>query len=103
MEEKIYGKKMLLKKSNIYIGKINKALKNRTSNGSSIRPINDLFALFFSIYSITALGWKRDGSRVVAGSLCGGVELFESVLKRAVWKNKFEMTYVGPSQVIFLW
>ena len=51
------------------------------------------------MYSITALGWKRDGSRVAAGSLCGGVELFESVLKRAVWKNKFEMTYVGPSQV----
>ena len=52
------------------------------------------------LYSITGLGWKRDGSRVAAGSLCGGVELFESVLKRAVWKNKFEMTYVGPSQVL---
>ena len=51
------------------------------------------------LYSVTALGWKRDGSRVAAGSLCGGVELFESVLKRAVWNNKFEMTYVGPSQV----
>ena len=37
---------------------------------------------------------------MAAGSLCGGVELFESVLKRAVWKNKFEMTYVGPSQVL---
>ena len=36
---------------------------------------------------------------MAAGSLCGGVELFESVLKRAVWNNKFEMTYVGPSQV----
>ena len=46
------------------------------------------------------MGWKKDGSRVAAGSLCGGVELFESVLKRAVWKNKFEMTYVGPSQVL---
>ena len=22
------------------------------------------------------------------------------MLKRAVWKNKFEMTYVGPSQVL---
>lgn len=52
------------------------------------------------LYSITALGWKKDGSRVAAGSLCGGVEVFESVLRRAVWKNKFEMTYVGPSQVL---
>jgi len=51
------------------------------------------------MYSITALAWKKDGSKVAAGSLCGGVELFESVLRRSVWKNKFEMTYVGPSQV----
>jgi intraflagellar transport protein 172 len=26
-----------------------------------------------NLYSITALEWKRDGSRVAAGSLCGGV------------------------------
>ncbi|KAK7792281.1 hypothetical protein R5R35_013312 [Gryllus longicercus] len=52
------------------------------------------------LYSITALGWKRDGSRVAVGTLCGAVELFESVLRRTVWKNKFEMTYVGPSQVL---
>ena len=38
--------------------------------------------------------------RIAAGSLCGGVELFESVLKRSVWKGKFELTYVGPSQVL---
>ena len=55
---------------------------------------------FQNLYSITALAWKRDGSRIAAGSLCGGVELFESVLKRSVWKGKFELTYVGPSQVL---
>jgi len=33
------------------------------------------------LYTITALGWKRDGSRVVCGALCGTVEMFESVLK----------------------
>ena len=55
---------------------------------------------FQYLYSITALAWKKDGSRIAAGSLCGGVELFESVLKRSVWKNKFELTYVGPSQVL---
>ncbi len=53
-----------------------------------------------NLYTVTALSWKKDGSKVALGSLCGGVELFESVLKRAVWKNKFEMTYVGPSQVL---
>jgi intraflagellar transport protein 172 len=34
------------------------------------------------------------------GTLCGGVELFDCCLKRAIYKNKFEMTYVGLSQVI---
>ncbi|XP_050543646.1 intraflagellar transport protein 172 homolog isoform X2 [Daktulosphaira vitifoliae] len=53
-----------------------------------------------NIYIITSLAWKKDGSRLVCGTLCGGVEVFESVIKRAVWKNKFEMTYVGPSQVL---
>ncbi len=33
------------------------------------------------------------------GTLCGGVELFDCALKRTVYKNKFEMTYVGLSQV----
>lgn len=33
------------------------------------------------------------------GTLCGGVELFDCCLRRLLYKNKFEMTYVGPSQV----
>ncbi|XP_064625451.1 intraflagellar transport protein 172 homolog [Lineus longissimus] len=53
-----------------------------------------------NLYTITALAWKKDGSRLVAGTLCGGVELFDCCLKRAIYKNKFEMTYVGLSQVI---
>ncbi|XP_050517357.1 intraflagellar transport protein 172 homolog [Diabrotica virgifera virgifera] len=51
-------------------------------------------------YTITALAWKRDGSKVTCGGLCGAVFMFESVLKRIVWKDKFEITYVGPSQVL---
>ncbi|XP_064411524.1 intraflagellar transport protein 172 homolog [Latimeria chalumnae] len=53
-----------------------------------------------NLYTITALAWKRDGSRLCAGTLCGGVEQFDCCLRRSVYKNKFEMTYVGPSQVI---
>ncbi|KAK4876609.1 hypothetical protein RN001_009115 [Aquatica leii] len=53
-----------------------------------------------NIYSITALAWKKDGSRVSCGTLCGAVYLFETVLKRTVWKDKFEVTYVGPNQVL---
>ncbi|CAG0880914.1 unnamed protein product [Cyprideis torosa] len=54
------------------------------------------------LYTITALAWKRDGSRVVAGTLCGGVEMFDTVLKRSVWNNKWEMRFVGPSQVLLI-
>jgi intraflagellar transport protein 172 len=53
-----------------------------------------------NLYTITALAWKRDGSRVAAGALCGNVELFDCALRRTVYQNKFEMTYVGLSQVI---
>lgn len=33
------------------------------------------------------------------GTLCGGVEQFDCCLRRSIYKNKFELTYVGPSQV----
>ncbi|XP_072218456.1 intraflagellar transport protein 172 homolog [Leuresthes tenuis] len=53
-----------------------------------------------NLYTITSLAWKKDGSRLCAGTLCGGVELFDCCLRRAIYKNKFEITYVGLSQVI---
>ncbi|XP_059212612.1 intraflagellar transport protein 172 homolog [Centropristis striata] len=53
-----------------------------------------------NLYTITSLAWKKDGSRLCAGTLCGGVELFDCCLRRTIYKNKFEMTYVGLSQVI---
>jgi len=53
-----------------------------------------------NLYTITALSWKKDGSRLCAGTLCGGVEIFDCCLRRSIFKNKFEMTYVGLSQVI---
>ncbi|XP_046396687.1 intraflagellar transport protein 172 homolog [Ischnura elegans] len=53
-----------------------------------------------NLYSVTALSWKQDGSRLTVGGLLGSVDLFETVLRRVIWRNKFEMTYVGPSQVL---
>ncbi|XP_039273606.2 intraflagellar transport protein 172 homolog [Styela clava] len=53
-----------------------------------------------NLYTITALAWKKDGSKVCAGTLCGGVELFDCCLKRTIVRNKFEITYVGLSQVV---
>ncbi|XP_077366599.1 intraflagellar transport protein 172 homolog [Festucalex cinctus] len=53
-----------------------------------------------NLYTITSLAWKKDGSRLCAGTLCGGVELFDCCLRRTIYKNKFEITYVGLSQII---
>lgn len=52
------------------------------------------------LYTVTGLAWKRDGARVVAGTLCGGVELFDCSLKKTIIRNKFEITHVGLSQAI---
>ncbi|CAG9326113.1 unnamed protein product [Blepharisma stoltei] len=53
-----------------------------------------------NLYSVTALCWKPDGSKVVLGSLCGSVDVFEICLRKARYKGKFEFTYVSISQVI---
>ncbi|XP_015430536.1 PREDICTED: intraflagellar transport protein 172 homolog [Dufourea novaeangliae] len=53
-----------------------------------------------NFYAVTAISWRRDGSRLVVGSLCGAVEQFETVLKRTVIRGSHEVAYVGPSQVV---
>ncbi|KAK0173296.1 hypothetical protein PV328_006513 [Microctonus aethiopoides] len=53
-----------------------------------------------NFYTLTALAWRRDGSRLVIGGLCGAVEQFETVLKRAMVRGSHEVAYVGPSQVV---
>lgn len=51
-------------------------------------------------YSVTAVAWKADGSRIGIGSLCGSVDVFDVCLKKSKYKGKFEFTYVSLSQVI---
>ena len=34
-----------------------------------------------NLYTLTSLAWSADSSYLVSASLCGGVELFESVAK----------------------
>jgi len=34
-----------------------------------------------NFYTITALAWRRDGSKLAVGGLCGGVEQFETILR----------------------
>ncbi|CAH8497562.1 unnamed protein product [Dicrocoelium dendriticum] len=52
------------------------------------------------LYTITAMAWKRDGSKLTVGTVCGAVEQFDCCVKRRIHKNIFELNYVSPSQVI---
>ncbi|EAL39797.1 AGAP005330-PA [Anopheles gambiae str. PEST] len=53
-----------------------------------------------NLYTVTAVCWRKDGSRLAVGSLCGAVLAYESVLRRTIWQDKFELTFVAPSQVL---
>ncbi|XP_004083357.1 intraflagellar transport protein 172 homolog [Oryzias latipes] len=53
-----------------------------------------------NLHSITSLAWRRDGSRLCAGTMCGGAEMFDCYRRRINFKKKFEITYVSLSQVI---
>ena len=86
------------------------------------------------LYTITALSWKPDATKlyavssilfpfnlvsiceagffenkfnyfsfVVKGSLTGAVEIFDCCLKKVVYKNKYEISYVGSNQVCMKW
>lgn len=53
-----------------------------------------------NMYSVTALSWRKDGSRLAVGTVCGAILYFESVIRRTIWQDKFEITFVAPSQVL---
>ncbi|KAF5402480.1 Intraflagellar transport protein [Paragonimus heterotremus] len=67
----------------------------RKSNWEECKP-----KVIKHLYTITSMCWKKDGSKLIVGTLCGGVEQFDCCMKKKMYKNTFELNYVGPSQVI---
>ena len=61
--------------------------------------LDDLFATSLARFLISLFDLILCHPIFFQGTLCGGVELFDCCLRRSVYKNKFEMTYVGLSQV----
>lgn len=51
-------------------------------------------------YSVTAVCWKNDSSRLVIASLCGSVDMFDISMKKIRYKGKFDLNYIGPSQIV---
>jgi intraflagellar transport protein 172 len=53
-----------------------------------------------NLYTVTALGWRADGSRLIIGSLCGGIDMFDACIRRCRYRGTYEFTYISLSQVI---
>jgi len=53
-----------------------------------------------NLYTVTALSWRADGSRLIVGSLCGGIDMFDVCIRRSRYRGTHEFTYVSLSQVI---
>jgi intraflagellar transport protein 172 len=53
-----------------------------------------------NFYSVTGLRWKCDGSRLVTGSLCGAIDMYDACIRRFIYAQKFEFTYTSLSTVI---
>lgn len=53
-----------------------------------------------NFYSVSALSWKPDGSKLCVGSMTGAVDIYDACVKRHKYKGKFEFTYVSKTAVI---
>lgn len=53
-----------------------------------------------NFYTVSALAWKPDGSRLSVGGLTGCVDVYDACVRRHQYKGKFEFTYVSKSSVI---
>lgn len=53
-----------------------------------------------NLYTVTALAWKSDGSRLATGSLCGAVDIYDACIRRSIYRGKYEFTYTSLSSVI---
>ena len=56
--------------------------------------------LIENMYTVSALSWKPDGSRLVVGNMTSAVELYDCCLRRSKYRGKFEFNYITQSQVI---
>ncbi|GAB5360468.1 hypothetical protein AAMO2058_000630600, partial [Amorphochlora amoebiformis] len=53
-----------------------------------------------NLYSIGAITWRPDGSRLATGSLCGAVDLYDACLRRVRYRGEWELTYTSTSSLM---
>ncbi|KHJ47184.1 WD domain, G-beta repeat protein [Trichuris suis] len=53
-----------------------------------------------NMYTITAMSWKSDSSKIAIGGLCGAVELFDCCLKQLSIGRGFDVSYTGYNQIL---
>ena len=50
--------------------------------------------------SATSIAWKTNASSFAIGSSIGTADVYDSYIRRYLYKNMYEITYVSPSRVI---
>uniref|UniRef100_A0A914KFL7 Uncharacterized protein n=1 Tax=Meloidogyne incognita TaxID=6306 RepID=A0A914KFL7_MELIC len=53
-----------------------------------------------NLYTIKSLAWKYDGSILACSNMLGAVIAIDCSMKKTLLKNRFELTFVSPSQAI---
>lgn len=81
----------------VILGNFNRFLVFYKKKGEWVEVFNNQID---NLYSVTALCWKPDSSAFVTGNLCGSVDIFESCLKKTIFKNKFEISFLSESQIM---
>lgn len=50
-----------------------------------------------SLHNVTAMCWSPDSTSVILGTLSGGVMLYSACLKRALYRDNYEITHTTTS------
>ncbi|XP_055351104.1 intraflagellar transport protein 172 homolog isoform X2 [Paramacrobiotus metropolitanus] len=53
-----------------------------------------------NLYLVPALSWKKDGTKLLASSLFGVVDMFDCALRKRLTQDKYEITHIAGDQVL---
>uniref|UniRef100_A0A183CBP9 WD_REPEATS_REGION domain-containing protein n=1 Tax=Globodera pallida TaxID=36090 RepID=A0A183CBP9_GLOPA len=56
--------------------------------------------IIHNLYTMCSLAWKADGSTLICANVLGAVIAIDCAMRKTLLRNRFEVTFVSPSQAI---
>ncbi|KAL3102659.1 hypothetical protein niasHT_029470 [Heterodera trifolii] len=56
--------------------------------------------IIHNLYTVCSLAWKSDGSTLICANILGAVIAIDCAMRKTILRNRFEVTFVSPSQAI---